>query len=41
MEKKKMSETLPQAKMVPIEKLHKNPDNPRIIKDANFKKCLI
>jgi hypothetical protein len=40
MEEKKMNKALPQAKMVSIGDIHKNPGNPRIIKDANFKKLV-
>ena len=31
---------MPEIKMVPLESLHKNPKNPRIIKDDKFKKLV-
>ncbi len=35
-----MNNSLPEIKMVPLDAIHKNPKNPRIIKDEKFKKLV-
>ncbi len=35
-----MNNSLPEIEMVPLDSIHKNPKNPRIIKDEKFKKLV-